>query len=178
MWELSFATVRKFHRKSEGTVVRCLPPTWSPELPELPIPRQRLMPEPRTWALPPLAHLHCDSQEKTYLLSVSGMEIMTPFPVPTHKRLQDTMRAVILTKEKPSFPVPVQQGETFHWETRADDVFDYQSHRGAGWYNRENVTRTTWVFPEGTLQSKLLFGLSPMGNGKRKFYTWLALRDH
>lgn len=36
---------------------------------------------------------------------------MTPFPVPTHKRLQDTIRAVILTKEKPSFPVPVGEGE-------------------------------------------------------------------
>lgn len=48
---------------------------------------------------------------KIYLLSVNGMEIMTPFPVPTHKRLQDTIRAVILTKEKPSFPVPVGEGE-------------------------------------------------------------------
>lgn len=36
---------------------------------------------------------------------------MTPFPVPTHKRLQDTIRAVILTKEKPSFPVPIQWKE-------------------------------------------------------------------
>lgn len=34
---------------------------------------------------------------------------MTPFPVPTHKRLQDTISAVILTKEKPSFPVPVRK---------------------------------------------------------------------
>lgn len=31
---------------------------------------------------------------------------MTPFPVPTHKRLQDTIRAVILTNENPSLPVP------------------------------------------------------------------------
>ncbi|KAG8129118.1 hypothetical protein E2320_016084, partial [Naja naja] len=34
------------------------------------------------------------------------IEMMTPFPVPTHKRLQDTIRAVILTNENPSFPVP------------------------------------------------------------------------
>lgn len=32
--------------------------------------------------------------------------MMTPFPVPTHKRLQDTIRAVILTNENPSLPVP------------------------------------------------------------------------
>ncbi|KAG8129117.1 hypothetical protein E2320_016084 [Naja naja] len=36
----------------------------------------------------------------------AGIEMMTPFPVPTHKRLQDTIRAVILTNENPSFPVP------------------------------------------------------------------------
>jgi hypothetical protein len=42
--------------------------------------------------------------------SDSGMEMMTPFPVPTHRRLQDIMRAVILTKEKPSLPVP-REGE-------------------------------------------------------------------
>lgn len=41
-----------------------------------------------------------------YLLSVNGMEMMTPFPVPTHKRLQDTISAVILTNENPSLPVP------------------------------------------------------------------------
>lgn len=40
------------------------------------------------------------------LPSDSGMEMMTPFPVPTHSRPQDTIRAVILTKEKPSLPVP------------------------------------------------------------------------
>lgn len=43
---------------------------------------------------------------QTLLPSERGMEMMTPFPVPTHSRLQDTMRAVILTKEKPSRPVP------------------------------------------------------------------------
>ncbi len=42
------------------------------------------------------------------LQSDKGMEMMTPFPVPTHSRLQETIRAVILTKEKPSFPVPVK----------------------------------------------------------------------
>lgn len=30
----------------------------------------------------------------------------TPFPVPIHKRLHDTVSAVILTNEKPSLPVP------------------------------------------------------------------------
>lgn len=30
----------------------------------------------------------------------------TPFPVPIHRRLHDTVSAVILTNEKPSFPVP------------------------------------------------------------------------
>lgn len=31
---------------------------------------------------------------------------MTPLLVPIHSRLQETIRAVIRTKEKPSFPVP------------------------------------------------------------------------
>lgn len=39
------------------------------------------------------------------------MEMMTPFPVPTHSRLQDTIRAVILTNEKPSLPVPATHTE-------------------------------------------------------------------
>lgn len=41
-----------------------------------------------------------------HVLSVRGIEMMTPFPVPTHSRLHETIRAVILTKEKPSLPVP------------------------------------------------------------------------
>lgn len=51
-----------------------------------------------------------------YLIpSDSGMEMMTPFPVPTHSRLQDTTRAVILTKENPSLPVPATHtGQTDH----------------------------------------------------------------
>lgn len=36
---------------------------------------------------------------------------MTPLPVPIHRRLQDTMRAVILTKEKPSLPVPAHRSD-------------------------------------------------------------------
>lgn len=44
--------------------------------------------------------------------SVRGMEIMTPLPVPIHRRLHDTMRAVIRTNEKPSFPVPERKTET------------------------------------------------------------------
>lgn len=47
-----------------------------------------------------------NSQDNVETPSDKGMEMMTPFPVPTHRRLQDTTRAVILTKEKPSFPVP------------------------------------------------------------------------
>ena len=35
-----------------------------------------------------------------------GTLMMTPLPVPSHSRLQLTCRAVIRTKEKPSFPVP------------------------------------------------------------------------
>lgn len=40
------------------------------------------------------------------LLSVRGMEMMTPLPVPIHRRLQEMVSAVILTKEKPNLPVP------------------------------------------------------------------------
>lgn len=42
-------------------------------------------------------------------LPVRGIEMMTPLPVPIHRRLHDTIREVILTKEKPSFPVPERQ---------------------------------------------------------------------
>lgn len=35
-----------------------------------------------------------------------GTEITTPLPVPIHKRLHDTIRAVIRTNENPSLPVP------------------------------------------------------------------------
>lgn len=38
---------------------------------------------------------------------------MTPFPVPIHKRLHETIRAVILTNEKPSLPVPAGQQDAF-----------------------------------------------------------------
>ena len=40
------------------------------------------------------------------LLSDNGTEIMTPFPVPIHSRVQEINMAVILTKENPSLPVP------------------------------------------------------------------------
>ena len=40
-------------------------------------------------------------------LSVSGMEMITPFPVPTQRRFPPIRSAVIRTKEKPSLPVPV-----------------------------------------------------------------------
>ena len=35
-----------------------------------------------------------------------GTEIITPFPVPIHRRLEETNKAVIRTNEKPSLPVP------------------------------------------------------------------------
>merc|ERR1719206_608304 len=35
-----------------------------------------------------------------------GTLIITPFPVPSQSRVQDTRSAVIRTKEKPSLPVP------------------------------------------------------------------------
>ena len=44
-----------------------------------------------------------------YVLSDSGTEIMTPFPVPIHKRLTETRRAVMRTNENPSFPVPTKE---------------------------------------------------------------------
>ena len=44
-----------------------------------------------------------------YVLSDSGTEIMTPFPVPIHKRLTETRRAVMRTNENPSFPVPTEE---------------------------------------------------------------------
>lgn len=42
------------------------------------------------------------------------MEMMTPFPVPTHRRLQEIIRAVILTNEKPSLPVPATHTQSMH----------------------------------------------------------------
>ena len=44
--------------------------------------------------------------QKSDLHSVSGIEMMTPLPVPTHSRLQAIISAVMRTKENPSFPVP------------------------------------------------------------------------
>lgn len=52
--------------------------------------------------------------------SVRGMEMMTPFPVPIHRRLHDTMRAVILTNEKPSFPVPGKTVKKNTFNTKSD----------------------------------------------------------
>ena len=39
----------------------------------------------------------------------NGTEMITPFPVPIHKRLQETSNAVIRTNENPNFPVPVDE---------------------------------------------------------------------
>lgn len=46
--------------------------------------------------------------------------MMTPLPVPIHRRLHDTMRAVILTKEKPSFPVPAEKGIKDTFKTKSE----------------------------------------------------------
>lgn len=40
------------------------------------------------------------------LPSVRGIDIITPLPVPTHRRLLAIIREVMRTKEKPSLPVP------------------------------------------------------------------------
>lgn len=45
----------------------------------------------------------------------------TPFPVPIHKRLHDTISAVILTKEKPSFPVPNTNNVKEHIHNKISD---------------------------------------------------------
>ena len=39
----------------------------------------------------------------------NGTEMITPFPVPIHKRLQETSNAVIRTNENPNLPVPVDE---------------------------------------------------------------------
>lgn len=39
-------------------------------------------------------------------LSVNGIEMTTPLPVPTQSRFPAMSRAVMRTKEKPSLPVP------------------------------------------------------------------------
>lgn len=48
------------------------------------------------------------------------MEMITPLPVPIHRRLHDTIRAVILTNEKPSLPVPGTQTEllSLHFQNK------------------------------------------------------------
>ena len=43
-----------------------------------------------------------------YILSDSGTEMITPFPVPIHSLLTEMSKAVIRTKENPSFPVPTK----------------------------------------------------------------------
>ena len=42
------------------------------------------------------------------LPSESGTEMITPLPVPIHSLLLEISIDVILTNEKPSFPVPVK----------------------------------------------------------------------
>ena len=41
-----------------------------------------------------------------YLLSDRGTDIITPFPVPIQSLLQEIIKDVIRTNEKPSLPVP------------------------------------------------------------------------
>lgn len=47
--------------------------------------------------------------------------MITPFPVPTHSRLQDTTRAVILTNEKPNLPVPATHTEDVWLNPRSEE---------------------------------------------------------
>jgi len=44
-----------------------------------------------------------------HLLSKSGIERMTPLPVPIHSRLHVTNRQLIRTNEKPRLPAPVHK---------------------------------------------------------------------
>lgn len=71
--------------------------------------------------------------------SDKGMEMMTPFPVPTHSRLQDTTRAVILTKEKPSLPVPATHRTHTCWLYNARAKVP---KRGARWACVPNILLT------------------------------------
>jgi hypothetical protein len=48
----------------------------------------------------------CSEADLDSLGPAKGTEIITPFPVPIHSRLEETNKAVILTNEKPSLPVP------------------------------------------------------------------------
>lgn len=48
------------------------------------------------------------------------MEMMTPLPVPTHRRFPPIRRAVMRTKEKPSLPVPANDSRPrAQWEVTA-----------------------------------------------------------
>ena len=47
---------------------------------------------------PSVSRVGCDD--------TSGTDRMTPFPVPTQRRSVVSIKAVILTKEKPNLPVP------------------------------------------------------------------------
>lgn len=59
----------------------------------------------------PLAAITISADIWGHSLSVNGMEMTTPLPVPTQRRLPAMSRAVIRTKEKPSLPVPGGKGE-------------------------------------------------------------------
>lgn len=59
----------------------------------------------------PLAAITISADIWGHSLSVSGMEMTTPLPVPTQRRLPAMSRAVMRTKEKPSLPVPGGKGE-------------------------------------------------------------------
>ena len=48
----------------------------------------------------------CSEADLESLGPAKGTEIITPFPVPIHRRLEETNKAVIRTNEKPSLPVP------------------------------------------------------------------------
>lgn len=49
--------------------------------------------------------------------------MITPFPVPTHRRFPPIRRAVIRTKEKPSLPVPVNYKQvSVEWSDRLNEL--------------------------------------------------------
>jgi len=54
------------------------------------------------------AKLSSVMKHAVYLLSNSGIDKITPLPVPIHKRLDAINRQLIRTKEKPRLPAPAQ----------------------------------------------------------------------
>lgn len=59
------------------------------------------------------AHCHKEIHtEAVNLLSESGTDTITPLPVPIQSRLQEVMRQLMRTNEKPSLPLPEENIKT------------------------------------------------------------------